>query len=49
MNGGAVTWTDYAPFIDGNDRTMVPLRPVANALGLTVDWDRAAQTVLITG
>ena len=35
-----VNWTDAVPFIDENDRTMVPLRAVANALGLTVGWDQ---------
>ena len=34
-----VQWTDAVPFIDENDRTMVPLRAVADALGLTVSWD----------
>jgi len=34
-----VRWTDAKPFIDENDRTMVPLRAVADALGLTVSWD----------
>jgi len=32
-----VTWTDAKPFIkDG--RTLVPLRPIANAMGLEVNW-----------
>lgn len=38
VNGKAVEWTDAQPFIDENSRTMVPLRAVANALGLTVVW-----------
>ena len=43
VNGAAVTWTDAKPFIDGNDRTMVPLRAVADAMGLDVSWDAAAR------
>lgn len=31
-----------------NSRTMVPARFVAEALGCTVDWDEATQTVIIT-
>ena len=38
VNGVPVQWTDVTPFIDGNDRTMVPLRAVAEALGLNVMW-----------
>ncbi len=34
-----VDWTDAAPFIDENSRTMVPLRAVANALRLDVLWE----------
>ena len=39
VNGKAVEWTDAVPFIDSNSRTMVPLRAVAEALGLNVNWD----------
>ena len=39
VNGQAVKWTDAAPFIDQNSRTMVPLRAVAEALGLGVFWN----------
>ncbi len=31
-----------------NDRTLVPLRAVSEALGCTVEWDDATQTVTIT-
>ena len=41
VGGKAVQWTDAAPFIDANSRTMVPLRAVGDALGLTVGWDGA--------
>lgn len=39
VEGTPVAWTDARPFIDENDRTLVPLRPIANALGLEVSWD----------
>ena len=39
VDGRPVRWTDAAPFIDANSRTMVPLRAVADALGLVVGWD----------
>ena len=39
VEGTPVAWTDARPFIDENDRTLVPLRPIANALGLSVSWD----------
>ena len=48
VNGKAVTWTDAAPFIDKNNRTMVPLRAVADAMGLTVDWDGEAREAVFS-
>ncbi|MBQ9412498.1 MAG: copper amine oxidase N-terminal domain-containing protein [Oscillospiraceae bacterium] len=39
VHGKTVQWTDAAPFIDENSRTMVPLRAVAEAMDLTVSWD----------
>ena len=41
--GTPVTWTDAEPFIDSNNRTMVPLRAVAEALGLQVSWNADAR------
>ena len=43
-----VVWTDAEPFIDDNDRTLVPLRAVGEALGLTVDWDEEARTAIFS-
>lgn len=37
--GENVLWTDVVPFIDSNNRTMVPLRAVAEAMMLDVEWD----------
>ncbi|MBR1496142.1 MAG: phosphodiester glycosidase family protein [Oscillospiraceae bacterium] len=48
VSGSPVTWPDARPFVDENQRTMVPLRPVANAMGLQVDWDGAALTANFT-
>lgn len=39
VGGTPVAWTDVRPYIDENNRTMVPLRAVAEALGMTVSWD----------
>ena len=44
VNGKAVVWTDATPFVDANQRTMVPLRAVGEALNLTVSWDAAARS-----
>lgn len=38
---------DVAPFIKDN-RTMLPLRYIAEALGFKVDWDRVTRTVTLT-
>ena len=43
VNGRDVVWTDAKPFVDENSRTMVPLRAVADAMGLSVRWDAAAK------
>ena len=46
-NGRTVT-SDAAPFIDNlYNRTMVPLRLIAEGLGAQVDWDRNTRTVHI--
>jgi hypothetical protein len=46
--GDPVAWTDAFPFIDENSRTMVPLRAVGDALGLTVGWDGLAREAFFT-
>ncbi len=38
VDGVAVVWTDVKPFIDENGRTLCPLRAVADAMGLEVEW-----------
>ena len=48
VDGTPVAWTDAKPFIDKNDRTLVPLRPIANALGLEVGWNDDTNTAAFT-
>ncbi len=43
INGNQV-WFDQPPVIE-NDRTLVPLRAIFEALGATVDWNENTQTV----
>ena len=44
VNGESIAWTDAEPFIDENGRTLVPLRAVADAMGVDVSWDGASRT-----
>ena len=44
VDGKPVVFSDAKPFVDENGRTMVPLRPVANAMGLDVEWQQQFQT-----
>jgi hypothetical protein len=39
IDGVGVSFTDAFPFIDENNRTLVPLRAVGEAMGLTIDWN----------
>ena len=45
VNGSAVAMDAAAELVNG--RTMVPFRWIAQALGGTVTWDEATQTVTI--
>ncbi|MHC1693761.1 MAG: copper amine oxidase N-terminal domain-containing protein [Eubacteriales bacterium] len=38
INGKNVVFTDAVPFINENDRTLVPLRAIGEAMGLSVNW-----------
>ncbi len=38
---------DVSPFLDANDRLLVPLRAIAEALGAEVNWDSLARTIEI--
>ena len=48
VGGKAVVFEDAQPFIDGNDRTQIPIRAVAEALGAKVDWDGTERMATIT-
>lgn len=48
IEGTAVTFPDAKPFVDQNYRTLVPLSPVASAMGIDVKWDQTAQTATFT-
>lgn len=48
VEGTPVAWADAKPFIDENERTLVPLRPIANALGLEVSWNDDTNTASFT-
>ncbi|MHC1723760.1 MAG: copper amine oxidase N-terminal domain-containing protein [Aminipila sp.] len=41
INGEAVKWTDTVPYVDSNNRTMVPLRPIGEAMGVNVEWNNS--------
>ena len=46
-NGAESTITMDVPMIIVNDRTLVPIRFMSNALGMQVGWDGETQTVVI--
>ncbi len=45
VNGAEVVFEDQAPFVE-NDRTLVPMRAIFEALGAVVEWDGETQTVI---
>jgi len=48
--GNTTTITlDAAPLLGTGNRTLVPLRAIAEAFGVTVTWDATAHTATITG
>lgn len=47
FNGEAVVFPDAQPFIDKNNRTMIPLRAVTETMGAEVSWDQESQTAVI--
>lgn len=48
IDGNTVQFPDQKPFIDGNNRTMVPVRAPMEAMGCTVSWNQSAQQATIT-
>lgn len=47
VNDLLVSFPDTQPYIDGNNRTMIPVRFVTEALGAEVSWDQNTQTAII--
>lgn len=47
-NGAIVEFTDAKPYIDENNRTMIPLRAAVEALGADVAWDQATRTASVS-
>lgn len=41
--------TDVTPYLDENDRTLVPLRFISEAFGADVAWDGDTQSITISG
>ena len=48
VSGAPIEWTDSVPYIDANSRTMVPLRAVANAMHLSVNWNSEAREAIFS-
>lgn len=48
VNDRLVSFPDTQPYIDGNSRTMIPVRFVSEALGADVSWDDNTQTAVIS-
>ena len=50
VNGNIVVFPDQQPYINAENRTMVPLRPPMEAMGATVKWDaNTKQATIIQG
>lgn len=48
IDGEEVIFTDAVPFVDENSRTLVPLRAIGEAMGLTVNWDSDQREAIFT-
>ena len=48
INGNVVSFIDEVPFIDRNNRVLVPLRAVADAMGIDVIWNEEAYQVALS-
>lgn len=48
VNGNNITFPDAKPFIDANNRTLIPVRFVSEALGAKVGWNGDIRQVDIT-
>ncbi len=48
IDGEQLIFPDQQPFIDSNNRTLVPARFFAQALGASVEWDEAQLQVVVS-
>ena len=48
VNGNYVEFPDAKPFINDENRTMVPVRFISEALGAKVTWEEETRTVIIS-
>ena len=48
VKGVPVIWTDAQPYVNSDSRTMVPFRAIADALGLTVDWNSSTREAIFS-
>ncbi len=48
INGNVVSFIDEVPFIDKNNRVLVPLRAVADAMGIDVIWNEKAYQIALS-
>ena len=48
VKGVPVIWTDAEPYVNKDSRTMVPFRAIADALGLTVDWNSSTREAIFS-
>lgn len=46
-NGETVVFPDAQPFVDENNRTLIPVRFVAETMGAVVSWDQETQTAIV--
>ncbi len=49
INNNPVNFTDVKPFIDENNRTLLPVRAVMESMNCSVDYDDMTKTVTIKG
>ena len=47
VDGKAISFPDMKPYINQDNRTMVPIRFIAEELGAAVDWNQADKRVTI--
>ena len=44
---GVYVTTDIAPYIDGNNRAMIPVQVIGDSIGAKTDWESATKTVTV--